>query len=128
MAARGGRFRSTQPGELNMIKHTPGPWAINGADIVACPSVKWHVIAKVEHLGYDAAEAERSANARLIAAAPRLVEALNKAGSEIAAVAARLANYDGCDRQLRRFLDSVGGDADDAFETIRAALAAACGE
>jgi hypothetical protein len=63
-------------------KHTPGPWGItetppdreadyNGDHLITCRNGQ-HVLAKLEHYS----PAERRANARLIAAAPDLLEAL----------------------------------------------------
>jgi hypothetical protein len=54
----------------NMTSFTPGPWAIDGSEIVSKKQSR--VIAEVCYIG----GAERKANARLIAAAPELLESL----------------------------------------------------
>lgn len=59
-----------------MSKHTPGPWEleiITSAYVTACDGTH---IADVHHGSTATAKAEGSANARLIAAAPELLEAL----------------------------------------------------
>lgn len=72
-----------------MSKHTPGPWRADLADIggqvfgfsiVAEHGTHWHPVAyqsTYQHTNSECYEpAERKANARLIAAAPELLEAL----------------------------------------------------
>lgn len=63
-----------------MDKHTKGSWFASGRDIIAMPSqIK---IAKVDGVSMHDAELghpEMEANARLIAAAPDLLEAAKKA-------------------------------------------------
>lgn len=60
--------------------HTPGPWSINGpyhiqadTEPSALPKVLAHIIQ-----GYGVSLEEKIANARLIAAAPELLEALRE--------------------------------------------------
>ena len=64
---------------MNTTKHTPGPWIIASDDLSieapSHPSNGTPLIAQLyasSHFGYD----ERMANARLIAAAPELLETL----------------------------------------------------
>ena len=65
-----------------MSKHTPGPWeAFNGWAIRKCVSDTCCVIAELRqpyrlNVGIVRGEGEQQANARLIAAAPELLEAL----------------------------------------------------
>lgn len=67
-------------------RHTPGPWTVNphfnhGAEVRSLASVAWCSVASTHGASssqsIDAAEAR--ANARLIAAAPDLLEALEEA-------------------------------------------------
>lgn len=57
-----------------MSKHTPGPWAVNKADLldVYAPNNNAHTVATVAVTAGD----EDEANAKLIAAAPEMAEAL----------------------------------------------------
>ena len=65
-------------------KHTPGPWMINdGADVIVkeCPTCfDWTSIACLMYDDNDGPvdETEVAANGRLIAAAPELLEALER--------------------------------------------------
>lgn len=69
-----------------MSKHTTGPWAWQeGTPIISCQwNGRYHVIAGVEcktlawHEDANCAGREAGANARLIAAAPDLLEALQE--------------------------------------------------
>lgn len=60
------------------MKHSPGPWAIHGSTVE--PLFYVHAANKVciipKPSGYTQSPAEREANARLIAAAPNLLEAV----------------------------------------------------
>jgi hypothetical protein len=88
-----------------MSKHTPGPWEleiITGAYVTADGT---H-IADVHHGRTATAKAEGHANARLIAAAPELLEALCLAHD---------------------YLAGNGWDDDPRLDTIRAAIAKATG-
>jgi hypothetical protein len=60
-------------------KHTPGPWKQGSSDEDACVvySSDDHIIAGCEGIDFD--EGTENANARLIAAAPELLEALELA-------------------------------------------------
>lgn len=59
-------------------KHTPGPWTATGHDGKQCVIIEcdWGSVAKVLPIG---AQDQETANARLIAAAPDLLEALEDA-------------------------------------------------
>ena len=68
-----------------MTKHTPGPWWLqaDGAGwYVECTPERGHSVAyirsEVAEDDPDTPDAEKKANARLIAAAPELLEALQK--------------------------------------------------
>lgn len=73
-----------------MNKHTPGPWrATNFSSVVGCPitaqpdkTKNTVVIAGVHGAAGDDYRAEVEANARLIAAAPDMAEALRKAAAQ----------------------------------------------
>lgn len=56
-----------------MSKHTPGPWVLDGEAWVVTVATKRYITCE----GRNAEEAE--ANARLIAAAPEMLEALQEA-------------------------------------------------
>lgn len=63
-----------------MSKHTPGPWAISGDETVTVRDTQDGYVAllgwlKGRHIGPCRSAAEVYANARLIAAAPELLEA-----------------------------------------------------
>lgn len=67
----------------NQTKHTAGPWTLRGKLTVAViRHPKDHIVCNVrnEITGFEPAgeRAEQEANARLIAAAPELLEALKK--------------------------------------------------
>lgn len=71
---------------VNTITHTPGPWSLSGTTIDA-PSESSIAIA----YGFDVNgrikdTPETFANARLISAAPELLEALQTANAELAAL------------------------------------------
>lgn len=60
-------------------QHTPGPWSFSRTCDILAPigdTGKQGIIAKVRVIYAPSGEAERRANARLIAAAPELLEAL----------------------------------------------------
>lgn len=60
--------------------HTPGPWAVSGTDTVGTYVGGRYEYTCVAMVGPErrAAEGEREANARLIAAAPDLLDALER--------------------------------------------------
>ena len=87
-----------------MSKHTPGPWHIGGRTILRPTLTIFH---KPFGLG-DVAEVYEEANARLIAAAPELLEALKE-----------IADTDPVDAAL---------DPQRAVRIARAAIAKATGE
>ncbi len=83
-------------------KHTPGPWHLNGVDTII--SVKGNrTVAKVFH---------PEADARLIAAAPELLEALD----EIDAHASESAPYSD---DLKEGMDAIIGIARAAIKTAK---------
>lgn len=68
---------------MSESKHTPGPWKtkISGGerDVFSVKDIHGHVLARVSGYAISAITPEqRRANARLIAAAPDLLEALKK--------------------------------------------------
>ena len=77
-----------------MSKHTEGPWLREGNTVYALMHFRW--FKGVEQFknrfwasvykDKDVSEEEREANARLIAAAPELLEALNEAKQQITAL------------------------------------------
>ena len=95
-----------------MSKHTTGPWAWQeGTPIISCQwNGRYHVIAGVEcktlawHEDANCAGREAGANARLIAAAPDLLDA------------------------LITLVDCVDGNYKDVTDLARAAIAKATGE
>lgn len=85
-------------------QHTPGPWADDGNTIRTAAAPGW-LIATIENA------VAREANARLIAAAPALLAALELAESF-------MAGFEG---------DELQDDMDDHLATVRAAIALAHG-
>jgi hypothetical protein len=65
-----------------MRQHTPGPWAVDTDRTILCRNV----VGIADIRSWMGAE-EADANARLIAAAPELLEALKDEISEVAALA-----------------------------------------
>jgi len=73
---------------MNELKHTPGPWRVSNSNGMICVSApKGHPHQSLCAVGYETAKtypeevqrglrADTEANARLIAAAPELLEAL----------------------------------------------------
>jgi hypothetical protein len=68
------------------LKHTAGPWAVTDTtrsylSIIAAPDgrLRWRAVACLDSAGGTLAPDEIRANARLIAAAPELLEALKLA-------------------------------------------------
>ncbi len=62
-----------------MAKHTPGPWALDDESIYAPDGEGWKQVAEIPNWRTNPGEVltpEDNANARLIAAAPDLLEAL----------------------------------------------------
>ncbi|MCY1219501.1 hypothetical protein D9M72_314790 [compost metagenome] len=71
-----------------MAKHTPGPWA-HATDMGQVGSVEFAdgtVIAQAQQLPGDPLHEQRNANARLLAAAPELLDALRKLRNEVSSV------------------------------------------
>lgn len=100
------------------IKHTPGPWLLNGFYIYRDGATRIAAVSNWCISGADAF-AETVANARLIAAAPELLEALIE-------VTATLAwNAHG---ECRAIHDGPIMPSSQAIEVARAAIAKAKGE
>jgi hypothetical protein len=111
-----------------MNKHTPGPWKMDSGQVVRVSDGA--VIANMDR-SEEASKAgiypvERDDNARLIAAAPELLEACNSALVELAALVANPSTPD--------FMPALGNsnqaDADClavAYSTLRTAIAKAEG-
>lgn len=62
-----------------MTKHTPGPWALDDESIYAPGGEGWKQVAEIPNWRTNPGEVltpEDNANARLIAAAPDMLEAL----------------------------------------------------
>ena len=65
-----------------MTKHTPGPWALDDESIYAPDGEGWKQVAEIPNWRTNPGEVltpEDNANARLIAAAPDMLDALRKA-------------------------------------------------
>lgn len=93
---------------MNNSKHTPGPWIQNGVYIgVHKP---FRNVARVMRLGVS--EIEAQANARLIAAAPELLEALKMASRSLYACAA-FAQEQG-NPEMGRFILAWASDSEQA--------------
>jgi hypothetical protein len=60
-----------------MSKHTPGPWQVHGSHIYTADPER-ALLAQVFNSGSKASDYPLQANARLIAAAPELLEALKE--------------------------------------------------
>ena len=62
------------------MEHTPGPWKVSTGSVYVDDGSDYPVtrIAYMDRDGHDIRPVERDANARLIAAAPELLEALEK--------------------------------------------------
>ncbi len=105
-------------------EHIPGPWEVRHV------TVKWNAICPV---GYVTRIAEQyqderltprdHANARLLAAAPDLLEALSALGSAIYAARTISASSDGIDNDVYY----NGADFGPALDIARAAIAKATG-
>ena len=68
------------------LKHTPGPWTVGGpdnSDVLGCRPGKSYTYPVAQCTGY---KEEREANARLIAEAPAMLEALREAARALAFV------------------------------------------
>lgn len=67
------------------VQHTPGPWHTNGGNIYAQRNpggIRTSICEVFRDAGYDACRA----NARLIAAAPELLAALERVADELAGI------------------------------------------
>jgi len=90
-----------------MSGHTPGPWDANISKgcfsiTVGQPKSDYEIIAMVTNYECSRPDAERDANARLIAAAPELLAA--------------------CEQLTELDVMVVGPDAEEWFEQVRAAI------
>ena len=92
-----------------MSKHTPGPWEkVDGTDGITRGIRGWHGPESVNVINWNgisrATSVTGQANARLLLAAPDLLEALQQYGigfSDEAAARAEFGNYE-VDRELKR--------------------------
>ena len=87
-----------------MTKHTPGPWALDDESIYAPDGEGWKQVAEIPNWRTNPGEVltpEDNANARLIAAAPKMLAALEKAAEFIR------DQYEGLDPLTGGFLADV---------------------
>lgn len=73
---------------MTQAKHTPGPWIIeditdDGQSVISAASKNWIDFARVWVVTDESTDKEGEANARLIAAAPELLEALKDVMSAV---------------------------------------------
>ncbi len=64
-----------------MSKHTPGPWKIADGDSLRCSLWGWSIMSSDGYwvaVAHEEEEESDKANARLIAAAPEMLEALKR--------------------------------------------------
>lgn len=104
-----------------MNAHTSGPWDAQGMDVASQPFVYICRVDSSETAHKDRrtnapSVAEAYANARLIAAAPELLEALRMADQRISELCKMVCHLSGNPRKVR---------AEDYAEEVRAALAKA---
>ena len=111
-----------------MNEHTPGPWTNNGGRIEAGGSFDEPSFKAVAMVGIINLQAmENTANARLIAAAPDLLAALNQAAAGLAVIANHeKRTHPGCADQ--NDINSVRGFALECFHQTRTAINKAGGE
>jgi hypothetical protein len=64
---------------MSEIKHTPGPWVFDEDECSAIPALHLYCADSKNPFHGSRSEEELKANARLIAAAPELLEALKEA-------------------------------------------------
>lgn len=107
-----------------MMNHTPGPWQVNGSHIYTADPER-AMLAQVFNPGSKASDFPLSANARLMAAAPTLLEAL-QALMRVHDEPAGFAGYYG--RQLDLAIELQIIKVDKATALARAAIANATGE
>jgi len=96
--------------------HTPGPWELygrsignlGGVDVRACGS-KLYLATALTSADYRT-HAETLANARLIAAAPDMLETLNAALTLLRNPDAEAADADAVDARISSLLERIGGD------------------
>jgi len=69
---------------------TPGPWEVERRTTVFTVGSRDASVANVQHRGRVGRRGEAEANARLIASAPEMHEALDRAGARFETVRARL--------------------------------------
>lgn len=99
-----------------MNKHAPGPWAVNGASIIApgyrCPRLV--AVLRLEGMG---GYATRDANGRLIAHAPELLETVRRLAGQLITAAEGpptfeelLAELGHTGRDLQELLARIDGE------------------
>ena len=105
---------------MSDAKHTPGPWAVStqGVGFEVDSADGWQVAqAQQRHEDGRGKEATmRLANARLIAAAPELLEALIEASEWVSEYVSQMRAY------------TISDEAAKSLRRIRAAIAKATGE
>jgi hypothetical protein len=101
------------------MTHTPGPWKASASGAVFATTPDNDIIGVADCRTVDTDRFEREANARLIAAAPELLEACQLALNDYAIVNERITTLEGIER-LHPF--TIGP------EQLKAAIAKATGE
>jgi hypothetical protein len=109
----------------NTARHTPGPWVLTDNGLITAEAREGKVEIAVIELDFDNPfESEQRANAKLIAAAPELLAALNRAEAFIVSeLDVRQTSY-GSDGDDGGYI----GEARSALEIVRAAIAKARGK
>lgn len=117
---------------MNMnTKYTPGPWQIDedvATDVVAMSESRDNEPIQIADCAMFAGPAESEeceANARLIAAAPDLLDACKEALKRVALLTP--FTVEGCDPILEKATDAAAAEADKTREQLRAAIAKAEG-
>lgn len=114
-----------------MSEFTPGPWVAD-CDGVIMPEhgTRWHIASVLSGWPHQPGVNEAGENARLIAAAPDLLEALIKLERQCVQLyraATPGGNY-GANRDGRNLNQSAFADNDPAVQGARAAIAKATGK
>lgn len=111
-------------------QHTPGPWQFHADLPSADPN--WHIVTNatrmcvVANVHIEPGNEMAVANARLIAAAPELLEALKKR-RDVDVAYSRLALMDVDDNERERLLQQIEDAEEAACDAARAAIAKAEG-
>lgn len=118
---------------MSAHKHTPGPWHSTGR-YVGSGHAKMNICECSDNSGCWSNAPEAVANARLIAAAPELLEALNKLTSFVVTEVVDSCNGNKC-RELwcagcfgEEVAEQTVREAREAMDAARAAIAKATGE